>query len=196
MAELTISKKKTKGIRTRIVTGKLVDLKNFKPDDEFLETFKPQYDSVFSYVNRVIGESKGTISSRDSYFGTSAFISMINGMQLKITGADISFAAPLSFDVKISKGAVRVSDMFKLYRFENMLYTMELTGKEIDGYLEYSYGGWLNTMKGPGDLMLNGTIRKSGNSDKLWLTNQPYNFDSADGIIYTVDVKHTTGVAG
>ena len=67
-------RRKPNGIRTRIVTGKLVDLKNFKPDDEFLETFKPQYDSVFSYVNRVIGESKGTISSRDSYFGTSAFI--------------------------------------------------------------------------------------------------------------------------
>ncbi len=56
---------------------------------------------------------------------------MIHSIQLEITGADISFAAPLSFDVKIAEGPVTVGDMFKLYRFENMLYTMRMTGEEI-----------------------------------------------------------------
>ena len=71
-----------------------------------------------------------TISSRDSYFGPSAFVDMIHSIQLDITKADISFAAPLSFDVSISKGPVTVGDMFKLYRFENMLYTMTLSGRK------------------------------------------------------------------
>ncbi len=79
---------------------------------------------------------------------------MIHSIQLDLTGADISFAAPLSFDEKIKKGPVTVGDMFKLYRFENMLYTMRLTGEEILKYLEYSYSEWLNPMKGPGDLLL------------------------------------------
>ena len=60
---------------------------------------------------------------------------MIHSIQLDITKADISFAAPLSFDVSISAGPVTVGDMFKLYRFENMLYTMSMSGLEITGIL-------------------------------------------------------------
>jgi 2',3'-cyclic-nucleotide 2'-phosphodiesterase/3'-nucleotidase len=52
-----------------------------------------------------------------------------------VTGADISFAAPLSFDVSIPAGKITVGDMFKLYRFENMLYTMSMTGTEIRNIL-------------------------------------------------------------
>jgi len=39
-----------------------------------------------------------------------------------------------SFVSSIDSGEITVSDMFKLYRFENFLYTMKLTGKEIDGF--------------------------------------------------------------
>jgi 2',3'-cyclic-nucleotide 2'-phosphodiesterase/3'-nucleotidase len=189
VAELTISKGKKNGINVKTAKGKILKLKDYKADNEFIKQFKNQYDTVFNYVNRVIGESKTTISSRESYFGPSAFIDMIHEMQMKITGADISFAAPLSFDVEITKGPIRVSDMFKLYRFENMLYTMNLTGKEIDKYLEYSYGGWLNTMKGPDDLLLQCRISKKNGVKRMYFKNQPYNFDSAAGIIYTVDVR-------
>jgi len=148
-------------------------------------------------VNRVIGNSSATITSRDAYFGSSAFIDMIHKIQLEITGADISFAAPLSFDVSIAKGPITVGDMFKLYRFENMLYTMSLSGDEIQKYLEYSYSGWLNTMKGPADVLLKFRTGKDGKplitNGKAWLKNQPYNFDSAAGIFYTVDVSKPEG---
>ena len=150
-----------------------------------------------SYVNRVIGTSRSTVSSRDSYFGPSAFVDMIHSIQLEITGADISFAAPLSFDVKIPEGEITVGDMFKLYRFENMLYTMNLTGDEIQKYLEFSYGQWLNTMEGPGDYLLKLRLGKDGKpvltDGKAWLKNQPYNFDSAAGIDYVVDVSKPEG---
>jgi len=137
------------------------------------------------------------VTSRDAYFGPSAFISMIHSIQLEITHADVSFAAPLSFDVQINKGPVTVGDMFKLYRFENMLYTMSLSGDEIQKYLEYSYSGWFNTMSGPDDLLLKLRIGKDGkpvlNNGKAWLKNQSYNFDSASGINYTVDVSKPEG---
>ena len=32
-------------------------------------------------------------------------------------------------------------------RFENFLYSVNLTGREIIDYLEYSYGQWFNHMK-------------------------------------------------
>jgi len=122
---------------------------------------------------------------------------MIHQIQLKITGADVSFAAPLSFDVTITKGPITVGDMFKLYRFENMLYKMELTGKEIDKYLEFSCSEWFNTMSGPSDYLLKYRLGKNGKplltDNKAWLKSPSYSFDSANGIDYTVDVSKPEG---
>ena len=196
-ADITFSSRKIKGKRQRKITGQIINVADFKPDPEFITRFTPQHKIIDGYVNRVIGNSSATISSRDAYFGPSAFIDMIHSIQLEITGADISFAAPLSFDVQISEGPITVGDMFKLYRFENMLYTMTMSGEEIQKYLEYSYSEWFNTMNGPGYALLKLRAGKDGKplitDGKAWLKNQPYNFDSAAGIDYTVDVSKPEG---
>ncbi|MCE5347979.1 MAG: bifunctional metallophosphatase/5'-nucleotidase [Bacteroidales bacterium] len=196
-ADITFGSKKVNGKKQKIANGKIINVADFKPDPDFITKFAPQHKKINEYVNRIIGSSTATISSRDSYFGPSAFVEMIHSIQLEITKADISFAAPLSFDVRISKGPVTVGDMFKLYRFENMLYTMTLTGDEIRRYLEFSYSQWFNTMKKSGDIMLKFRTGKDGRplvtDGKVWLKNQPYNFDSAEGINYTVDLSKPEG---
>jgi 2',3'-cyclic-nucleotide 2'-phosphodiesterase/3'-nucleotidase len=74
---------------------------------------------------------------------------------------------------------------------------MSLSGDEVQKYLEYSYSGWLNTMKGPNDLLLKLRVGKNGQpaitNDKAWFKNQSYNFDSAAGINYIVDVSKPEG---
>jgi 2',3'-cyclic-nucleotide 2'-phosphodiesterase/3'-nucleotidase len=196
-ADITFTSRKIKGKRQLKITGKIINVADYKPDPEFIERFAPEDKTIDKYVNRVIGSSSSTITSRDAYFGPSAFVDMIHVIQLEITGADISFAAPLSFDVQISKGPINVGDMFKLYRFENMLYTMSMSGDEVHKYLEYSYSEWLNTMKGPADLLLKLRTGKDGKpiiiNNKAWLKNQSYNFDSAAGIDYIVDVSKPEG---
>jgi 2',3'-cyclic-nucleotide 2'-phosphodiesterase/3'-nucleotidase len=196
-ADIFFSGEKINGRKVKRISGKLINVADYKPDVEFMAKFKPQFDTVSAFVNRVIGTSGKTISSRDAYFGPSAFVGMIHSVQLAITGADISFAAPLSFDVQIAKGPVTVGDMFKLYRFENMLYTMTMSGEEVRKYLEYSYAGWLNTIKKPGDLLLRLRAGKDGKpvlvNGRAMFRNQPYNFDSASGINYTVDVTKPAG---
>jgi 2',3'-cyclic-nucleotide 2'-phosphodiesterase / 3'-nucleotidase len=196
-ADITILSGKAKGKKSLKMTGKILNVADYKPDPDFIKKFEPQSKIIDEYVNRVIGNSTATITSRDAYFGSCAFIDMIHKIQLEITGADISFAAPLSFDVQINKGPITVGDMFKLYRFENMLYTMNLTGEEIQKYLEYSYGGWLNTMKGPEDVLLRLRTGNDGkpvlSNGKAYFKNQSYNFDSAAGINYTVDVSKPEG---
>ncbi len=196
-ADVSFSKNRITGKMKKTISGRIVEVKNFKPDNDFIKTFALQDETIRKYVNKVIGNSTVTISSRDSYFGSSAFVDMIHSIQLEITGADVSFAAPLSFDVKIPKGQVTVGDMFKLYRFENMLYTMELTGAEIKKYLEYSYSEWLNTMKNAGDYLLKYRLGQDGKpvltDNKAWLRNQPYNFDSAAGLDYIVDATKPEG---
>jgi 2',3'-cyclic-nucleotide 2'-phosphodiesterase/3'-nucleotidase len=196
-ADITFSLKKINGKRQKNITGEIIEVKDYKPDSEFLERFKSQDKTVHEYVNKVIGNSTSAISSRDAYFGPSAFVDMIHAIQLEITGADISFAAPLSFDVSIAEGPVTVGDMFKLYRYENMLYTMTLSGEEIRKYLEYSYSEWLNTMKSPDDYLLKFRLGQDGKpvitDGKAWTRNQSYNFDSATGIDYLVDVSKPEG---
>jgi 2',3'-cyclic-nucleotide 2'-phosphodiesterase / 3'-nucleotidase len=180
-----------------VFDGKLVLTGNYKPDPDFMAYFSEQYNAVNDYVTRVIGVAPAEISSRPALFGPSEFVDMMHTVQLDLTGADISFAAPLSFDVKIPSGAVTVASMFRLYRFENMLYKMALTGEEIDGFLEHSVNGWFSTMSSPNDYMLRYRTDASGTpvltGGRLRLREPVYNFDSAAGIYYTVDVTKEQG---
>lgn len=175
------------------VTGKLTDLQDTSLSMPFMKYFGKEIKTIGNFVTTRIGQFENTISTRDAYFGSSAFIDLIHTLQLKIGMADISFAAPLSYDVQINKGDIFVSDMFNLYKYENTLYVMELTGKEIKNYLEMSYGIWLNQMHSPNDdLLLLKDFDNSAN-ERGKFKNPTYNFDSAVGIIYEVDVTKPVG---
>lgn len=181
-------------VLSKDIEGELVPTADYGVSDEFINHFASQYESVQSFVSKKIGTFTETISTRSSFFGPSAFIDLIHSLQLDITGADISFTAPLSFDAEIRKGEVYVSDMFNLYKYENMLYVMTLSGKEIKDYLEESYYLWTNRMKNPNDhLLLFKEKKREGAADRASFQNFSFNFDSASGIIYTVDVTKPKG---
>lgn len=188
--EITLTLDGDKVIR-KSIQGKLADMDKLEPSPDFMKQFAPQYQAVEAFVSEKVGTFTETISTRPAYFGPSAFIDFIHSLQLDLTGADISFAAPLSFDAVIKEGDIHISDMFNLYKYENMLYTMELTGKEIKGFLEESYAIWTNQMKSADDHVLLLTERKDDNG--YTFTNPSFNFDSAAGIIYTVDVTKPAG---
>lgn len=172
--------------------GKLVDINRYAPDEAFMNYFGKQFASVKEFVSRKIGYMASTITTKDAYFGPSAFIDLIHRLQLDISGAQVSFCAPLSFLAEIKEGNIRVSDMFNLYKYENMLYVMELTGKEIKDYLEMSYAHWTHQMKNADDHLL--LLRKeSGYGERGKFQHPSYNFDSAAGIRYTVDVTQPEG---
>lgn len=191
VADVTVKvvKKDGKVIR-KSVEGKLASVDRYTPDKAFLKTFEKQYQATADFVSRKIGRINKTITTKDAYFGPSAFIDLIHQLQLDITGADVSFCAPLSFAAEIKEGDIYVSDMFNLYKYENMLYTMMLTGKEIKDFLEMSYAIWTNQMKSPDDhlMLLNEKDKGFGR-----FKNPSFNFDSAAGILYTVDVTKPQG---
>ena len=167
----------------------IVRTDSLTPDSGYDENFRQNYIALHNYVNREIGTLEESITTRDSYFGDSPFIDLIHMVQLSTTGADISFAAPLSFDVTIPAGKILVRDMFDLYRYENMLYAIELKGSEVDSYLEYSYSLWVNQMKDKSDYLL----KYEAGGEGRRLINRYYNFDSAEGINYFVDVSKPEG---
>ena len=176
------------------VSGELVRMDGYKPDAEFTTHFAPQRKTVEQFVSKRIGRFTEGISTRPAYFGPSAFVDFIHQLQLAISGADISLAAPLSFDAQIPAGDIFVSDMFNLYKYENMLYVMSLSGKEIRGALEMSYALWTNRMTSADDpLLLLRDRPREGAADRAVFQNPSYNFDSAAGILYTVDVTKPEG---
>lgn len=174
------------------VIGRLADVRGLKVDKTFMQHFQPQIAEIHRFVDRPIGTFKNAIYTRESFFGNSAFNDFILNLQLKITGADISFNAPLQFNAKIGAGTVHVSDMFNLYKFENQLYVMKLTGKEIRRHLEMSYDLWVNTMKSADDHLLKLDLSK-GDNQHTGFKNFTFNFDSAAGIDYEVDVTQPDG---
>ena len=179
-------------ITSKTVTGRLADIRQQPVDKDFMAHFKSDIDSVNAFVNRKIGTFTNSVYTRDSYFGNSAFCDFIHNLQLEITGADISFNAPLSFDACIKAGDIHVSDMFNLYKYENQIYVLRMTGKEIHDYLEMSYALWTNTMAGPDDHIM--LLDQNGNgSNGYGFKNLAFNFDSAAGIDYEVDVTKPEG---
>ena len=189
--DIHLSKLGSRVVRKKI-TAKLTRVGNYGVSRSFMDCFAGVYDTVEDFVSRRIGTVAETMSTEPAYFGPSAFIDFIHSMQLELTGADISFCAPLSYDAEIRAGDMHMRDMFTLYRYENMLYTMRLTGREVKAYLEYSYALWTNRMQSPADhIMLLTPIDNAGK--RLGFQNFAFNFDSAAGIRYTVDVTRPQG---
>ena len=185
------------GNGTKRITGDLITMNSLPASTKFIKKYRGVIDTLQEYTSEVIGVFDAPASTRDAFFGPSAFVDLIHRIQLDITGAEISLAAPLSFDQQIKEGEVCIRDMFRLYRYENFLYTVEMYGREIDSHLEHSCAMWFSTMHGKSDYMLN--YRLDQNNEPLLvngsarLRNNSYNFDSAMGIEYTVDVTRPAG---
>ena len=181
------------------ILGEIIETKDYKPDDHFMSKFLLTLNIVKNYTETPLGQIMASVSSKESLFGPSEFVDLIHTAQLEITEADISFASPLSFNTTIDSGWIKVKDLFKLYHYENYLYTMSLTGEEVDNYLEYSFGNWYNEMKDSSDHLLifktneDGSIKYSQRTGSPELEEIYYNYSSAAGINYTVDVSKPAG---
>ncbi len=159
---------------------------------EFKRHFKREFNDVKRYASKKIGRFLSGVDITDAYFGSSAYIDFIQQLQLLISKADISFAAPLFFNASIQPGEVSISDLFNLYRFEDRLYTLRMKGREIKDYLEMSYANWTGQMRSADDHLLLLSPMKS-NPERMGFTNFIFNFDSAAGIRYEVDVRRPRG---
>lgn len=168
-----------------VIRGETLPMEGIGADAEYISTFRDAFVAVKEFTNTEVGILEDDIDSRDAYFGPSAYVDMIHSLQLKATNADVSFAAPLSFNKFVAKGSLNYQDLMDIYPFENQLNVIELSGKEIKDYLEYSYSHWVNKdPQGRGHILdINDT---PGASFRLHTPH--FNFDSAAGIIYEVDI--------
>ena len=191
-ATIHLTKKNGKIVEKK-VTGDVVSITGEAVDSSFIRHFQADIDSVKAFTDRRIGRFENTIYTRDCYFGNAAFTDFIHDLQLNITKADISFNAPLSFDISIKQGDIHVSDLFNLYKYENQIYVLRMTGAEVRRHLEMSYDLWCNTMTSPDDHIMLLSEWAKDDRQRFGFKNLAFNFDSAAGIIYEVDVTQPDG---
>lgn len=159
--DMTVTLKRGKVV-SRSFESAVVPMTEYGPEPEYDSHFRNQFESVRAFATGEMGELMGDLDFSGVLAGPCAYISLVHKVQLAATSADISITAPLSTNGCVKKGKVTFQDLANIYRFENTLNKVELTGRQIKDYLEYSYDHWING-EGPS-----------------------YNFDSAAGIDYVV----------
>lgn len=176
------------------LSADLIRVDKKKVNQAMKDMFRPEYEAVKAFTLMEVGELKSDLRTRDSYRGMSDYMNLIHTLSIGCTPAQISFAAPLTFNGFVKAGKLVYNDLFTIYPFENHLFVVKMTGKEIKDYLEYSYDTWINTYKGEGNLLKIENAPDARTGQKRWsFINRSYNFDSAAGIIYDVDVRKPAG---
>ena len=153
--------------------GWLKSMKDVPPVPEILNLMKPYHQKILKYIRTKIAELTAPLDAARSRFEDNATVELINKAQLDYTGADISFAASFNEHFKMPAGPIRIKDIYGMYRYENFLYTVAMTGQQIKDFLEYSARYFVPE---------NGRITAS---DKM----PGYNYDMAEGIRYKIIVK-------
>ena len=164
-------------------------------DPEMRVHFQKDYDAVKAFTLKEVGVLNTDLWTRDAFKGMSDYINLIHTLSLGCKPAEISFAAPLTYNGHVESGVLRYNDLFTIYPYENQLFVVKMKGEEIRKYLECSYDKWINTVARADDHIL----KIEGHDDARtgqtgWsFVNRSYNFDSAGGLNYTVDVTKPFG---
>lgn len=173
----------------------LIPLDKEKVDMQMREMFRNDYEAVKAFTLKEVGELRTDLRTRDAYRGMSDYLNLLHTISLGCTPAQISFAAPLTFNGSVNAGTLVYNDLFTIYPFENQLFVVKMTGEEIKDYLEYSYDMWINTIDSADDRLLkivNDPDPRTGQQQWSFI-NRSYNFDSAGGLVYKVDVTRPKG---
>jgi 2',3'-cyclic-nucleotide 2'-phosphodiesterase/3'-nucleotidase len=80
----------------------------------------------------------------------------------------------------IGKGDITYGDVFNIYKFDNVLYTVDITGKELKNYMEWSASSY--------NIWKSGDINISFNEDR-----PGYLYDIFEGVDYKIDISKPVG---
>lgn len=179
----------------KTLSADLMRLDKSKVDKKMQALFRPEYEAVKAFTLKEVGRLNTDLRTRDAYTGMSDYLNLIHTLSLEATNAQISFAAPFTFNGHIKAGTLVYNDLFTIYPFENQLFEVRMTGSEIKTYLEHSYDGWINTLDANEKHVLKIFERADPRTGQSrWSFGAPtYNFDSAAGLIYDVDVTKPFG---
>lgn len=166
-------------------------------DPDYDKTFQTEIDKINGFLDKSVEQPIAEMDGLKSLTGPSEIMDLIHSVQLSASYADISMASCMSSFNKIQSGTLSMRQLFSIYKYENQMTKMWMTGDEIRRFLEFGYGRQYYQMTSPKDHLLN--FRLKANGDTIMgrfgpeLVTPQYNFTSAAGINYEVDVRKPAG---
>ena len=127
----------------------------------------------FQPANEIKGIPAGRIED-------TAVIDLIGTVQLENSGADVTAVALFKDTSDLKKGDLNYGNLFDIYKYPNVLYTVKVTGAEMKAYMEWAAECW-NQWK-------EGDINISFNPDKAG-----YLHDHFIGLNYEVNLSKPAG---
>ena len=139
---------------SKTLDAELIPVNVINVDKDMQKLFHDDYLAVKDFTLTEVGELETELRTRDAYRGMSDYLNLLHTLSLSCEPAQISFAAPLTFNGTVKAGTLLYNDLFTIYPFENQLFVVRMTGSEIKDYLEYSYDAWINTITSSNDHLL------------------------------------------
>ncbi|URZ04882.1 bifunctional metallophosphatase/5'-nucleotidase [Clostridium felsineum] len=160
-----------------------INTKNVQMDDSISEDpnivnlAQPYQAATLNYISTKLGTSTGEFTGSNQTTAPTAIMELINKVQQDAAKTQLSISAPLSSSAYIPKGDVTIKDIMSVYVYENYLYGVKMTGKQIKDWLEYSVR-YYKQVSNPSD-----QITKDAS-----LNVPDYNLDQLYGATYDVDL--------
>lgn len=155
-----------------------VSVEGLAPDPEVLTATKMAHEATLAYVRSPIAVTSSDWETLNSDLEDTPIMDLINAVQLEATGAQLSSAAPFTRDLVLRKGPITIADVASLYPYENNLVAIQLTGKILKEYLEFSSRYYLQSEDG--HVQRNPDIRI-------------VNYDMVTGVDYRIDMTQPVG---
>lgn len=171
--------------------------KDLPIDPGYMEKVQGVQEAVSTFLDSPIGSVSRELDGAASLVGPSNIMDLLHSVQLNVSGADISMASCISDFSEISGQMLTMRHLFAIYKYENQVAKIWMSGYDVKRFLEFGYGRQFNQMRSANDHLLSFICDKEGQVMKdrfgpVMLTPQ-YNFTSAAGINYTVDVTKKVG---
>ena len=121
---------------------------------------KDAQDKTVSFIkDNVLGHAAADFQPADEIKGIpagrmedTAVIDLIGTVQLENSKADVTAVALFKDTSDLKKGDLNYGNVFDIYTFPNVLYTVKVTGKEMKAYMEWAAECWNQWV--PGDVTL------------------------------------------
>jgi 2',3'-cyclic-nucleotide 2'-phosphodiesterase / 3'-nucleotidase / 5'-nucleotidase len=149
-------------------------------DHAFLDSLRWEHERTVAWVNARLGTASSDMFAREGRVRDTPIIDLINEVQRRTAGADLSSTAAFQIDAGWPAGDITIAQVAALYPYDNTLKAIRISGAQLRAYLEKSaeyYAGW---------------PAPAGGS----VTNfavPGYNFDIVSGVDYTLDISRPIG---
>ena len=138
------------------------------------------HERTRQYVAQVIGTSETEWTSELARTRDTPILDLINDVQMRVTGAELSGAAAFSLTSRIPQGSITVADVAGLYIYDNTLKAVRISGAQLRAYIEKSAEYYLPCPASACETVTNPSV-------------PGYNFDVVSGVDYALDLTKPVG---